>query len=155
MDIKKILVPTDFSEYSDMSLVVSKELAKKFTAKVTILHVVEDTNYIRGFLPPTLTLIDNIYERLLEEAKKRLSEQVRELKEDGVDADYIVTKGIPSILIASIAEEDDFDLVVIPSHGRTALEKFVMGSTCLKVARKIKKPLLIIPVDVEEEKKKE
>ncbi|MFK7778817.1 MAG: universal stress protein [Gimesia sp.] len=141
IEIKKILIPTDFSEPSQEATMYAVELAKKFNAKLYLLNVIEDPIvYMPMFesyaLPPK--------EDFESFAKTRLDNWI--LDEDKGDLE-IETKwihGNPFVDILKFAKEEDIDIIVIGTHGRSFTAHLLMGSVAEKVVRKASCPVLTV-----------
>ncbi len=108
-----ILHPTDLSRRPDPAFALACDLASEHHASLTILHVVERAGYRRNLL------------RLLHELHGPESLPVTHLLEEGNPADVIVR----------VAEDTHSDLIVMGTHGRNGLSRFLIGSVAEKVVR--------------------
>jgi universal stress protein A len=143
MDIRRILAPTDFSELSKQGLKSASELAKIFGAKLLLLHVVEPPPYpVEGIVPLDLgaTLLDDL-ER---QASNELAQALSETQASGTEVARRVVTGIPYRKIVDVAEEEQSDLIVMTTHGRTGLGHLVMGSVAEKIVRTAPCPVFTI-----------
>jgi nucleotide-binding universal stress UspA family protein len=143
MEFRHILAPTDFSEYSKKAVASALELAKKFGAKLTILHVIELPPYpIEGYFPPSLgaTFLDDL-ER---QAKQDLAQIVPEAEEAHLEVARLVAVGTPYHTIIDTAEAEQVDLIVMATVGRTGFSRLVMGSIAERVVRTASCPVLTI-----------
>jgi universal stress protein A len=144
---KKILVPTDFSEYSDNSLKEAIDIAKQHKAKIFLLHVIDD-----GFRQCTVDycLDEGDVERILKESVKnsqeKLNQEVKKITVSNADIEivYDTKRGIPYEEILKEQEEKKIDLIVIASHGKTGILKNLMGGVVDKVVRRAKCEVLLI-----------
>jgi nucleotide-binding universal stress UspA family protein len=146
MQFRHILAPTDFSEYSKKAVASALELAKKFGAKLTILHVIELPPYpIEGYVPPSLnaTFLDDL-ER---QAKQDLAQIVPEAELAQLDVARVVAVGTPYRTIIETAEAEQVDLIVMATAGRTGFSRMVMGSIAERVVRTASCPVLTIRPD--------
>ncbi|MCX8085014.1 MAG: universal stress protein [Calditerrivibrio sp.] len=144
INIKKILVPTDFSETSKYAMQYAIEFAKNFGAELRIVHVIFDESQIVAFYLPQVTF-QNLDQELEESAKKQMDEFLAhfpELKE--VTYDVKMLKGTAFVEIISEAKDMKADLIIIGTHGRTGLEHVLFGSTAEKVVRKSPCPVLTV-----------
>jgi nucleotide-binding universal stress UspA family protein len=135
------LAPTDFSEYSKKAVASALELAQKFGAKLTILHVVELPPYpVEGYVPPSLsaTFLDDM-ER---QATVDLAQVVPEAEAAKVDVARLVAVGTPYRKIVETAEADHVDLIVMATAGRTGFSHLVLGSIAERVVRTASCPVL-------------
>ena len=119
---KKILLPTDGSKLSDKSEEHALLIAKATGAEIIALSVVENT-FFRG-LPA-----------------------VNELKEKAgydINISLRVAEGHPADVILEIAKEEDVDLIVMGSSGKTGLDRFIIGSVAEKVVKGAKCAVLVV-----------
>ncbi len=140
--IRRILCPSDFSEFSARALAYAVVLAKRYEAKLTALHVHPLTAppYAKlPILPAPLRLTAANHHILLDELK-RLAEPAREA---GIPVEFLVTEGDPVVEIVTQAQRAD--LVVLGTHGRGGFERLMLGSVAEKVLRKAPCPVLTVP----------
>jgi nucleotide-binding universal stress UspA family protein len=143
MQFRHILAPTDFSEYSKQGVASALELAKKFGAKLSILHVVELPPYpVEGYVPPSLTT--TFWEDLERQASQDLAQVVPEAESAGIAVARLVTVGSPYRKIIDMAEAEQVDLIVMATAGRTGFSRLVMGSIAERVVRTASCPVLTI-----------
>jgi universal stress protein A len=141
----KILVPTDFSEYSDKALRQALDIALQYKAKVFVLHVVHEqiTQCVYDYCLSTAE-VQRAEEQLIAAAKQNLEKQLAKVpavKEVELTAD--VRKGIPSEEILKEEEEKGVDLIVIASLGQTGLSKYLIGGIARNVLKGAKCPVLL------------
>ncbi|SCG85750.1 universal stress protein [Methanobacterium congolense] len=128
---KNIMVPTDGSKFADKAADIAIEMAKKFSARVTAVHVIDD-KLIYPF-------------EVLEEEGKTVLNQVQEKgRDNGVQVDEILIVGSPTRDMEKIVEKADADIIVIGTHGKTGLEKLLMGSVAENTLKTVKVPVLIV-----------
>jgi nucleotide-binding universal stress UspA family protein len=143
MEFRHILAPTDFSEYSKTAVASALELAKKFGAKLTILHVVEPPPYpIEGYVPPNLST--TFLEDLERQASQDLAQVVPEAEAANVEVARLVTVGTPYRRIIDTAEAQQVDLIVMATAGRTGFSHLLLGSIAERVVRTASCPVLTI-----------
>lgn len=138
---EKILLPTDGSEESETAVKHAEELAEKFNAEIHILYVVDIT---QGAGDPA-------FQARLENLKDLGHETVQEMKEK-IDAEEVKTSvptGIPHKEINEYVEEKDIDLITMGSHGRSGLDRFLLGSVTEKVLRTCSIPVLTAKTEEE------
>ncbi len=143
MEIKRIFFPTDFSERSLHALPYAVEMAKTYSAKLYVLHVIYDMGASSG-LPLPEGAGEAMYAELEEIARKELEslEQRQQMALDGVE--YAVIRGLPYQEILKFAQEKDVDLIVIGTHGKTGNERVKFGSTTQRVVRRAPCPVLTV-----------
>lgn len=143
MQIKQILVPTDFSENAEHALSYAVELAKECSAKLHLLHTP---------VVPTYLLMDLSYSpgpeavtRILNDAQDALDEQVKGVAAAGVEHLAAIREGTVHEVIRDYAKEHDIDLVVVGTHGRTGVSKLMYGSVTERVLKTVHTPIIVIP----------
>ncbi len=144
LPIKKILCPTDFSEPSYEAIKIAGELAFHFGAELCLLHVVPPVPVIpMGDGPSAFDV--SLYEQELETASKRtLAEIINHLEWDELRGRLIVLRGNAADEIIRTAHEENVDLIVISTQGRTGLDRLLFGSVAEKVVRFAKCPVLTV-----------
>jgi nucleotide-binding universal stress UspA family protein len=143
MDIRRILAPTDFSDFSKQALKSALELAQAFDAKLLLLHVVDLPPYpVEGLVPSSLG--GNLLDDLERQASSELAGVLPEAQGGAVDVGRRVIIGTPYRKIVEVAEEEQSDMIVMATHGRTGLSHLVMGSVAEKVVRTATCPVLTI-----------
>lgn len=142
-EIRKILVPIDFSDYSKSALKYAVSFAKRFNAELCLIYVVEPIIY-----PPDFSMGQIAIPTLDLEMDKRAFEELNKLAEKEIPNELItntiVKTGKPFIEIIETAGEEDIDLIIIATHGHTGMEHILFGSTAEKVVRKAPCPVLTL-----------
>lgn len=135
MFAKKILFPTDFSHTGDAALSLATALARDTGATLLITHVEEPTNVYAGgeFYygipnPPTEEL-----RRMLVEVKPT---------DPAVAYEHRLLTGDPAGTIVRLAAEEDVDLIVMGTHGRTGIVRVLMGSVAESIVRRANCPVI-------------
>lgn len=131
-NIRRILVPIDFSESSRQAVAYSNAFARQFGASVTFLHVIH-VNYAYGeFGAVDFTSLER---EMRAGAEKELASLEASSKASGVDVSSLIREGSPAKIIADVAGELGSDLIVISTHGYTGLKHVLMGSIAEHVVR--------------------
>jgi nucleotide-binding universal stress UspA family protein len=138
--IRRILAPVDFSDCSLDALEYGIQVAARFQATVTILHVMEPVAYGLDF---TLRHADE-GRRMRERADLRLSGFCVALKSHGLTAEQAVRGGLPSDAILGFAREQGSDLIVMGTHGRRGISHLMSGSVAEAVLRRASCPVLTV-----------
>ncbi|MGE3312762.1 MAG: universal stress protein [Limisphaerales bacterium] len=140
-NIRRILVPVDFSANARKAITYATAFARQFGATLTFLHVVQ-VNYAYG----EFGAIDfSALEREMRAgADKELAALVASATGAGLQADSIVREGSPPKIIADVARELGSDLLVISTHGYTGLRHVLMGSIAEHVVRYAPCPVLVV-----------
>ncbi|HEX9757527.1 MAG TPA: universal stress protein [Nitrospiria bacterium] len=137
---KKILVPVDFTEYSDEAISYAELLAITFQAKILLFHVIEQFTYS---VSDTIQVMDH-YTTLKEISEQMLENKKKQLKRKGIVVESMVLKGNPALEIVKYSETKRVNLIVIGSHGRTGIQHLVLGSVAERVVRMSSCPVLTI-----------
>ena len=142
-DIKRILVPIDFSDYSKNSLKYAVNFVNSFHADLYLIYVVEPVIY-----PPDFSMGQIAIPSIDAEIDKRAFEELNNLAKAEIPVDVkckcIIKTGKPFLEIIETAEEENVDLIIIASHGHTGMEHILFGSTAEKVVRKAPCPVLTL-----------
>lgn len=140
---KKILLPTDGSEYANKAAKHAQWLAKASGAEIIALAVMETSSLV-GL--PADDLIVRIKEMLEEEAERSL-DKIDEIVEKGQNDVKITLKteeGSPADVVLKTIKDEDIDLVVIGTSGKHGLDRFLLGSVAEKVVRSSSCPVLVV-----------
>jgi nucleotide-binding universal stress UspA family protein len=140
---RKILVPTDFSEDSDLAFRMALSIAVNYQARIFLLHVISKQDLA------DYCLDQNIVDRVLNESivfsNEKLQEVIGKNQQNGnIKVIPDVRKGQPYEEILKEASERKIDLIVIASHGKTGLQKYFIGSVTEKVMKEAKCPVLLV-----------
>lgn len=140
-EIKRILVPIDFSEHSKNALRYAINFAKIFQSKLHLIYVLEPVIY-----PADFSMGQIAFPSMDVELDSRAKEELDKLAEREVGAqvpyETIVKTGKPFVEINESAAELNIDLIIIASHGESGVEQILFGSTAEKVVRKAPCPVL-------------
>jgi len=145
-NFKTILVAIDFSDSSDNAFQAALMMSKQFSARLLILHVINEPVDLRGFYVPHISF-DKLEEEIEEGAKKLMESFCRQHIKNFDDFETFISPGIPYETIISKATDEGADLIVIGTHGRTGLDHVLFGSTAEKVVRKSSLPVLSVRLD--------
>ena len=142
---KTILVPTDFSEYSDKALQNAIDIAKQFKSKIYLLHVVGTVIQYMAYYeidPQTVNLVEK---ENVAAAQKMLTEQLAKFPDSkSIEIMTDIRIGAPYEEILRDQQEKKIDLIVIASHGKTGLLSYLIGSVAERVVRSAKCPVLLV-----------
>ena len=150
--MKKILVPTDFSEPSYYGLDAAAQLAVKTGASIHIFNACEVSDYYYAadpvaMAPPASIMLEGINEQLQKTANSKLTalKKRSSLKGLKVTTSCEVTSNVHNT-ITSTADTLKADVIVMGSHGSGNLKDIILGSTAERVVRFAVKPVIVIPV---------
>lgn len=153
MEIRTILLPTDFSEFARGAVPVAAEFARLLGARVLCLHVVEPVVPPVGWSPTGEPLpVAEFGGQLDEAAAREMPAFTRDEGLEGLEVEELVAHGEPASEIVRVAEERGVGLIVISSHGRTGLGRIIFGSTAESVVRHAHCPVLVVKPQQEGDK---
>ena len=138
---RRILHPTDFSPASELALSRAIELATSLGAQLHLLHVVEDLVYQPWMMEPYAVNFREILESTKQESEARLRRMAEGLKVPTVTCCIL---GRPVDGIVEYARDEQIDLVVMGSHGQSAVTRFLLGSVAERVVRHAPCPVLTV-----------
>lgn len=141
MRLKHILVPTDFGDSSERAEAAATELATKFDAKITLLHVwsVPTPSYAEALSWP----IDSIESA----AHDALQRSLASLKEKVPSSEAVLVAGLAWERIIEIAKSRDVDMIVMGTHSRRGVPRWFFGSVAEKVVRLSHVPVLTVSAE--------
>ena len=133
-EIKKILVPIDFSDYSKSTLTYAKHFAERYNARLQLLHVISQS------IPPSfyaggVTSWFELAPDLKLKCEEQLNSLFKETQGPDIPFDIHVSEGTPAHDIVDFAKEQNPDLLVIATHGLTGIQHLLLGSVAEKVVR--------------------
>jgi len=145
---ERILIPTDGSKTAELAVEEALDIAEKFDAEVDTLYVV-DTDAVEMSLGTEQ--VDRIRQGRfgemdeLEARAREATEHVAErARERGVAVEEHFRGGRPHKTIADFAEDEDADLVVMGSHGRSGIQRMLLGSVTERVLRSTHRSVLVV-----------
>ncbi len=136
-NIRTILFPTDFSESARSALGLAFALARDCQARLIVLHVAS---------PPAFVSYGE-FEKALQESspyRHELEEHLRDHQTPDCRAEFVLKEGDPGSEIIHLAEELACDLIVMGTHGRSGLDRLLLGSVAGKVLRRAPCPVLTV-----------
>jgi nucleotide-binding universal stress UspA family protein len=144
---KRILVPTDFSQSADRALNYAVSIARLYNAEILVLHAFQLQEYV-GLLSQKAQIDERTANEVLEIAKKQAVDSLAETVRRHADAEVAMKSdlviGVPFDEIVEYAAQREVDLIVMPTHGRTGLAHFFLGSTTERVIERAGCPVLAI-----------
>ena len=140
----KILVPTDFSEFSDRALRQALDIAKQYGAKVYVVHVLHEKNPYDtsdGTIP---AYYEDIEKQVIEGIRKKMQEEIDKFPQaKELDVFVDVVNGNTAEAILEEERIKGIDLIVIASLGRSGIAKYLIGSVARNVLKGAKCPVLL------------
>lgn len=139
----RILLPTDFSECSEVAAGTARRLAETFGSRILLLHVLDEWTAVdpmfRGELP-----LEAVRTRMEQFAQESMDAFLAGLFSGFENFDTMLVTGMPYREILRAAREFPADLIVIGTHGRRGLNRFLLGSVADGVVRLSPSPVLLI-----------
>jgi nucleotide-binding universal stress UspA family protein/mono/diheme cytochrome c family protein len=148
LDLKRILVPLDFSANSAYALDYAHALAKKFDASIHLVHVCEVPSIITGSMDAYAMAYTDWRGQLGEEAERELTQTARAFSDITVSTEVLF--GNPARSIVSAAAADRSDLIVMGTHGHGPVMHLVLGNVAERVVRTAPCPVLTVREHVKE-----
>lgn len=141
LNLKKVLVPTDFSESSNSACKYALRFCQRFHAELHVSHVLEPvlSPWFAGL--PGEAVVSH---EQLTSAEKKLDKWADSAKAMDVRANVVLRNGVPAHEIVEAAKDLDIDLIIIATHGYTAWKHFCIGSTAEHVVRAAPCPVLVV-----------
>jgi len=139
MAFSHMLVPTDFGEASEEAIEVAIGLAAKLEAKITLLHSFDLSYpliYANGFYVPMAEVV--------RQAQSVLRGNLTRVQERHANTQALFTRGEPWRHILHCAENGVADVIIMGTHGRPNMSRFLLGSTAEKVVRLSSVPVLTV-----------
>lgn len=150
LPVRTILHPTDFSDNADYSFRMAEHIARDHQSRIIVLHVITPiVMYGNGVAVGGVALAEP--DNWQAELRRKLRE--RQPHDPKVKVEYLLLEGEPVTEIDRVAQEQNCDLIVMGTHGRTGLGRLLMGSVAEGVVRKAPCPVLTVKVPAAEGKK--
>jgi nucleotide-binding universal stress UspA family protein len=127
--LKKILIPTDLSEFSMAAMDFAESFGDLYSSKICVLHVLDSKES---------------HQRSDDEALKELEQFIQIYSRTPARLTMMVRKGVPADEIRRFADEEGIDLIIMATHGRTGLRHVLMGSVAEKTVRLASVPVLTV-----------
>src|ERR1700757_3392336 len=144
MQLKSILCPIDFSDFSAAAYQYALSLADYYRSKVVVLHVVELWKYPFADYAAHEADYAKFSRALCEGGEVRLKRFVQEYSAGGVQPELVIHQGNAPNCILSVAQKQNLELIVMGTHGRRGFDRLVLGSTTDRVMRKACCPVLVM-----------
>jgi nucleotide-binding universal stress UspA family protein len=143
MEIKNILFPTDFSDGSAQALEYAVDMAKRYGAKLHVVHIIYDVAKATGWYVPHVS-VNQMYDEIKQGAQKEIErfgvEELSGLK----DIERSVITGVPHEEIINFVKKNKIDMIIMGTHGRKGIDRILFGSTAAQVVRFAPCPVLTV-----------
>src|SRR5258706_2384122 len=143
-EIKLILCPIDFSEFSVRAYQHALSLAEHYRAKLVAQHVVELWRYPYADYAASLGDYERFSQALREGGKEQLEEFVKNHTDDEIQPELVVHEGTAPDSILSFAHAQKADVIVMGTHGRRGFDRLMLGSVTDRVMRRATCPVLAV-----------
>ena len=148
----RILLTLDGSPFAAQALPHGASLARQYAAELIVLRVIaglhpHGLNYVpETLLPEVQAYTQGIQIRWVAEVQQEQAQVVTELRQSGINASSAIEVGDPAETILDFAENNRADLIVMSTHGRTGVQRFMYGSVAEKVLQGAPCPVLLVRV---------
>jgi nucleotide-binding universal stress UspA family protein len=139
---KKILCPTDFSDPSYEGIKAANDLAKYFSTKLVVVHVLSSVPMMPA--EPVGAHLPMVLKQIEDSSKTSLQKIENEKISKGITVKTILLRGSPADEIVKAAAEENADLIVIATHGQSGWKRWITGSVTERVVRMADRPVLTI-----------
>jgi nucleotide-binding universal stress UspA family protein len=143
--VKRLLCPTDFSDAAASAERQAATLARALGAELVLLHVASENPLWRETVGSTQ--VRAVFEAQRKWAADTLAARITALAAEGVSARSLVKVGVAWEEIVRAASDEHADLIVIGTHGRTGLDRLLLGSVAERVVRRAPCPVLSVRPD--------
>ena len=145
--VKKILVPTDFSDLSVNAIKTAAKICARQKASMTLVHIVE---HIFISLPDATISMDNYFPELKKSARQKLRKTIADIiGQYHIEGDILVEVGDVAETICSLVLKKKADLVVMGTHGASGLRELFIGSNAYRVVKYCPCPVMTVPPEKE------
>ena len=142
-EFRRILCPTDFSEFSDLAFRYAQSLARHYRAELFVQHVVELWRHPEAAFAPA-HYYEEFWEYLLHKGAEDLQRFVKNHADDESQPERVAEQGMAADSILALAEAQKVDLIVMGTHGRRGFDRLMLGSVTERVLRKASCPVLAV-----------
>lgn len=141
MTFRRILVATDFAESAERALTCGVQLARRHGAELLLLHVYMD---LPAYPEITAGQVEAIYEEQRRWIEDALERRARAARAEGLLARALLKTGPAASTIAETAAKEGADLIAVGTHGRSGLDRLIVGSVAERVVRLASCPVLVV-----------
>jgi len=140
-NIKKILIPTDGSDYGMRAAEYGVSIAKMLDAQIIVVYVIDDVVLDQI---STVTQRDDAERELKEDGQRHINYVLSLAKKEGVKTASVLAKGRPFDQIVHLAKEQNMDLIVMGTYGLKGAERILIGSVAERVIEYSPCPVLVV-----------
>ena len=139
-----ILIPTDGSECATHAIAHGLDVARRYDATVHALSVIDTAELLELGFAGDRSDFENTIEPLEDAAKRAVRSVEAHPNSDDLDVVAVVREGAPAETIVGYADDSDVDLIVMGTHGRRGVERYLLGSVTERVLRTADVPVLAV-----------
>jgi nucleotide-binding universal stress UspA family protein len=142
ISLKNILFATDFSEASEAALPYAAAISRRYGSQLHVAHIVTPASYLIPYAPDVPSTIETLHNATRADARQRMESLAAQL----TPAPYrtYVREGEVWEGLSEIIRTQEIDLLVVGTHGRTGVEKLVLGSKAEEILRQAPCPVLTV-----------
>lgn len=142
---KHILVPLDGSAFAEAALPYAQSLALHYQAEITLLRVIVPPRWPGALEAESPELIERLNKTAVQDATSYLQYQQESLQAQGLHVTAHIQNGEPAAnLILDMAKEQNSDLIIMSTHGRSGLQRWMFGSVAERVVRQATIPIMLV-----------
>jgi universal stress protein A len=138
---KRIVCATDFSDTAEAAWELASELAQTHRAELVLVHVFIE---LPVYPEVAVATIQQVWEEQRQWAESQLAARIEAAVKRGLTARYLLRTGTGPEEIVLAATDEHADLIVVGTHGRTGIERLVIGSVAERVVRIAPCPVLTV-----------
>lgn len=142
ISLRNILFATDFSEASEAALPYAAAISRRYDGQLHVAHILSPASYIAASEPSIAVTIESLHEAASNDARRHMATLAAHLK--SLPHHTYVREGEMWESLANIIRIREIDLLVIGTHGRTGVEKLVLGSKAEEILRQAPCPVLTV-----------
>jgi len=147
--LNKVLIPLDGSELSERAIAYGRQIIAE-VGQIILLSVIDIPERVPMAFYPAMAPVaadDSLIEgRFVPQAEDYLNEQADKLRNAGLDVIVVTVVDDPASAIIRVAEEYDVDAIVMSTHGRSGLSRWLFGSVTSKVLSVVAVPVFVVPI---------
>jgi nucleotide-binding universal stress UspA family protein len=144
LEVKLILCPVDFSEFSIRAYRYAISIAEHYRAKLVALHIVELWRYPSAGFAASVALYDEFCQAVRNSGQEQLQEFVKNHTDNAIQPELVVLTGAAPDSILAFAQTQKADGIVMGTHGRRGYDRFMLGSVTDRVMRRASCPVLAV-----------
>lgn len=152
MQIKKIIIGVDSNDIAEHAATYGFEVARKFNAQVGLVHIIEPgivaqpNEGLMGNVMPDMGVADMELMDIQNQASEKLINSITSKFGEGIEVTHFSEYGDTADGIIACCDEFGADMIVIGTHSRTGIDRFLMGSVAEHVVRNAHVPVLVVPM---------